>query len=88
MNNAIFVKTTENIKNHRGIKLITTKARRNYLVSEPNYRAINFFSENLLVIKLRRTQMLMNKPICLGLSIQVYQYFFNECLYDHVKPKS
>ena len=59
----------ENVRSHRGSKLITTEARRNYLKSEPNYHAIKNFSENLLVIKLRRTQILMNKPICLGLSI-------------------
>ena len=56
MNNAVFIKTMENVRNHRGTKLITTEPRRNYLKSEPNYHAIKFFSENLLVIKLRRNR--------------------------------
>ena len=37
MNNAAFGKTIKNVRKHRDIKLVTTEARRNYLVSEPNY---------------------------------------------------
>ena len=36
MNNAVFTKTAEYVINHRGIKLITIKAKRNFLMSEPN----------------------------------------------------
>ena len=42
VNNAVFQKTMENKKKHRGIKLVTTGRRRNYLVSEPNYHTTNF----------------------------------------------
>ena len=46
MNNANFGKTMENVKKHGDIKLVTTE-RRNYLVSEPNYRTTKFFTEHL-----------------------------------------
>ena len=36
MKNAAFGKTMGNVRTHRDIKLVTTEARRNYLVSEPN----------------------------------------------------
>ena len=40
MNNAVFGNTMENVGNHRDIKLVTTEARRNYLLSEPNYNTV------------------------------------------------
>ena len=43
MNDAVFTKTMENIKNHGDIKLITTEERRNYLVSGPNYHTTKIF---------------------------------------------
>ena len=68
MNNAIFGKTMENVRKHRDIKLVTTE-RRNNLVSELNYHTIKFFAENLLVIEMKKTEILMNKPVHLGPSI-------------------
>ena len=46
MNNAVFGKTIENVRKHRDIKLVITKRRRKYLVSEPNYDTTKFFTEN------------------------------------------
>ena len=54
MNNAVFGKTIENVRKHRDIKLVTTDRRRNYLVSEPNYRTTKFFTENLLAIEMKK----------------------------------
>ena len=43
MNNTVFGKTMENVRNHRNIKLVTDK-RRNQLASEPNYHRTKYFS--------------------------------------------
>ena len=39
MNNSVFGKTMENVRNHRDIKLVTTDKRRSILASEPNYHS-------------------------------------------------
>ena len=57
MNNAAFGKTMKNVRKHRDIKLATTESRRNYLVSEPNYHTTKFFTENLLTLEMRKTQI-------------------------------
>ena len=53
-------KIEENIEN---VKLVTTERRINHLVSEPNYHTTKFFTENLLVMEMTKTQILMNKPV-------------------------
>ena len=67
MNNAVFVKTMENLIKYKKIKLVTTERRRNYLISEANYHTTKLFTENLLAIEMRKTQILLNKPAYLGL---------------------
>ena len=84
MNNAVFGKTMENVRKHRNIKLVTTERRKNYLVSEPNYHTTKFFTENLIAIEMRKTQILMNKPVYLGLSILDLS---KTVMYDYVKQK-
>ena len=69
MNNSVVEKTMENVRKYRNIKLVTTERRRNYLVLEPNYHTTKFFTENLLAIEMKKTQILMNKPVYLGLLI-------------------
>ena len=74
-----------NVRNHRNIKLVTTERRRNYLVSEPNYHTAMFFTENSLAIQMRKTQILINKPVYLGLLIldqskTVMYEFWYECV--------
>ena len=88
MNNAIFGKSMENVGKHRDIKLVTTERRRNYLVSEPNYHTAKFFTENLLAIEMNKTEILMNKPVHLGLSIlELSKILMYEFWHDYVKPK-
>ena len=79
----------ENVRKHRDIKLVTTEKRRNYLVSEPNYHTTKLFTETLLAIKMKKkTEVIMNKPLCLGLSIlELSKILMYKFWHDYVKPK-
>ena len=57
MNNAAFGRTMENVRKHNDLKLVTTERRRNYLVSEPNFHTKKFFTENLLAIEMKKTEI-------------------------------
>ena len=65
----LFLEKLWKMRENTDIKLVTTGRRRNYLVSESNYHTTQFFTENLLGIEMKKTEILMNKPVNLGLSI-------------------
>ena len=69
MNNAVFGKTMENVREKGDTKLVTKNKRRNYLVLELNYNTTKWFSENLQAIEVKKIKAKMNKPVYLGLSI-------------------
>ena len=88
MNNSVFGKTMENVRNHWDIKLVTTNEQRNKLVSEPNYHSSKHFSENLMAIEMKKTKVLMNKPVYLGQAILDFsKTLMYEFWYDYIKPK-
>ena len=88
MNNTVFQKTMEIVRKHRDIKLITTERRKNYLMSEANYHTTKVFTKKLLTIEMKQTQMYMNKPVYLGLSIlELRKILMYEFWYDCVKQK-
>ena len=69
MNNSVFGKTMENVRNHRDIKLVTSDKRRKRLVSEPNYHSHKTFSDHLMAIEMKKTRVKMTKSLYLGMSI-------------------
>ena len=70
------------------LNLSQHKKIRNYLVSEPNYPATKFYTENVLPIEMEKTEILMNKPIHSGLSIvELSKILMYEFCYNYVKPK-
>ena len=78
----------ENVRKHRDIKLVTTDEKRSKLVSESNYHTMNYISEDLSIIEMKRTKVKMNKPIYLGLSIlEISKILMYEFWYDYMKPK-
>ena len=88
MNNTFFGNSMENVRKHRNIKLVTAERRKNYVVSEPNYHTMKFFTESLLAIEMKKTKTLMNKPVYLGLSVlDLSKTVMWEFWYDYVKPK-
>ena len=66
MNNSVFGKTMENVRNHGDMKLVTSDKRRKRLVSEPNYHSHKKFSDHLMVIEMKKTIIKMTKPLYLG----------------------
>ena len=69
MNNSVFGETMKNIRKNSDIKFVATKRTRSCLVSEPNYHTTKTFSQNFSNRNEKKTKVVMNKPVCLGLSV-------------------
>ena len=88
MNNAVFGKTLENVKKRRDIKLVTTEARRNYLVPKQTIIQQRFFWKFISHKNEQAKTFLMNKPVYLGLSIlEISKIVMYEFWYDYLKQK-
>ena len=87
MNNSVYGKTMENVRNHRDIKLVKSDKRRKRLVSEPNYHSHKNFSEYLMAIEMKKTKTKMIKPIYLGMSVLDIMSIMYEFWYDYIKSK-
>jgi hypothetical protein len=88
MNNSVFGKTMENVRNRVDVKLVMNKKALNKLVKKANFKNINIFDENLVAVHMKKATVKLNKPIYLGMSIldlsKTLMYQFH---YDYVKPK-
>ena len=88
MNNSVFGKTMENIRNRVDVKLVNTEEKLRKLVAIPNFRSRKIFSENLVSVHMKKTSLTMNKPVYLGMCIldlsKTIMYDFH---YNYIKWK-
>ena len=88
MNNSVFDKTMENLRNHRDIKLVTSDKRRKRLVSEPNYHSHEKISDHLMAIEMKKAKVKMTKPLYFGMStLDISKILMYNFWYDYFKPK-
>ena len=69
MNNSVFGKTIENIRNRVDVKLVNTEEKFKKLVAKPNFKSRKIFNENLISVHMKKTSLTMNKPVYLGMCI-------------------
>ena len=88
MNNSVFGKTMENIRNRVNVKLVDSGEQFKKLAAKPNYNGRKIFNENLVSVHMKKTSLTMNKPVYLGMSIldlsKTVMYDFH---YKYIKPK-
>ena len=88
MNNSVFGKTMENIRNRVDIRLVTRESQAKKLTCKPNYQHHTIFSKNLAAVHMKKVKLYFNKPVYLGMSIldlsKTLMYDFH---YNYIKPK-
>ena len=88
MNNSVFGKTMENIRNHRDIKLVNNKEKYLKTVMKPNFKSGTLLGPDLMGCEMGKIKVVMNKPVYLGQAIldlsKIIMYEFH---YDYMIPK-
>ena len=88
MNNSVFGKTMENIRNRVNVKLVNTGEQFKKLAAKPNYESRKIFNENLVSVHMKKTSLTMNKPVYLGMSIlDLSKTVMFDFHYKYIKPK-
>ena len=90
MNNSVFGKTMENPRNRVDIKMVrsneTDKIRK--LVASPLYSRHVIFSNDLVGIDMRKSRLLLNKPVYTGMTIlDNSKILMNDFFYNHLKKQ-
>jgi len=82
----------ENVRNRVDIRLCSDYREAEKLIAKPNFESRTIFSENLVAIHMRKTEILFKKPIYIGMSIldisknHMYDFYYN-VMKKHYKDK-
>ncbi|XP_022807622.1 uncharacterized protein LOC111344644 [Stylophora pistillata] len=88
MNNSVYGKTMENIRNRVDVRLVNSEEKAAKLVNKVNFKQCTIFSENLCAIHMRKTQVTFNKPLYLGMSIlDISKTLMYDFHYNYIKSK-
>ena len=66
MNNSVFGKTMENIREHRNIKLVNNEEKYLRNVMRPNFKSGTLLGPDLLGCEMGKIKVVMNKPVYLS----------------------
>ena len=88
MNNSVFGKTMENIRNRVNIKLVNNRDKAKKLTAKPYFKHLNIFCEELIAVHMKKTSLIFNKPVYLGMCIlDLSKTIMYEFHYKYIKPK-
>ena len=88
MNNSVFGKTLENIRNRVDIRLITLDKVAQKLAAKSNYACCTIFDENFIAVHMKNTKLYFNKPVYLGMSIlNLSKSLMYDFHYNYIKTK-
>ena len=68
MNNALYGKTMENLKNKINVKLLNIEIDYLNCTSKPGYMSCKIFDNNLVLIRKTELALKLNKPACIEIT--------------------
>ena len=83
MNNSIFGKCMENIRNRIDVQFVKTERDLNKLIKKPNLDSVTRFTNDLVACHMKKQKLIFDKPIYIGLAvldiskILMYDFHYN-----------
>jgi hypothetical protein len=83
MNNSVFGKTMENIRNRMDITSCSNEKKVEKLIAKPSFKSRTIFTETSAASHMKKTKMLFNTPIYIGMNILdiskicMYDFYYN-----------
>ena len=88
MNNSMFGKTMENLRNRRNVDLVVSSKKMKKLAAQPRFKSFKIFHEHLAAVERSVTELVLNRPIYVGFCVldlsKVLMYEFH---YNYVKQR-
>ena len=88
MNNSVYGKTTENIRNRIDVRLLNNKKAGLKLSTKPNFSHTVIFDEDLCADRMKKLRIYFNKPVYLGQNIlDISKTLMYDFHYNYIKNK-
>ena len=88
MNNAVYGKTNENLRNRVNVEVITDRKIALKRIAKPAFKRSQIIQEDLVIIQSAITTLNLNKPIYVGFSVlELSKALMYDFHYNHIKKK-
>lgn len=86
LNNAMFGKSMENLRNRLNLELVCSEKRLNKLVSKPNFKNRIVYDKSLCAVECSKESVYFNKPIYIGFTVlELSKYHMYDFHYNVIK---
>ncbi|KMQ83424.1 hypothetical protein RF55_20086 [Lasius niger] len=88
LNNSVFGKTMENMRNRTNIDLVHNEKRAKKLVAAPTFHSFKVINEDLVSVERKKSTLVLNRPIYVGFAIlDISKTLMYDFHYNHIKNK-
>ena len=86
-NNAVYGKTMENVRNRRDVKLTTNEKKKKKLANSAWFKDFKMYGNNLVAVEMAKKNIIMNKPIAVGVAVLAWSKAHMFDFFYHVMKK-
>ncbi|XP_075225352.1 uncharacterized protein LOC142333778 [Lycorma delicatula] len=88
MNNAVYGKSLENVRNRIDFQLVTNERKLDKVIAKPRVKAWYIYNKDVVGVSLKKTEIFLNRPIYIGFTVlDISKMIMYEFHYDYMVEK-